>query len=82
VVRLSRRPINARSCNPTACVEGNIGGSCNGADDNASCDSSPGADDGWCDACAISGAFSSDDEMFILIGAKLPDHDALIPPAP
>ena len=78
VVRLSRRPINARDCKPTACVQGNIGGSCNGEDDDASCDSSPGADDGWCDACAISGAFSSDDEMFILIGAKLADHDQLI----
>ncbi|MFT4520096.1 MAG: hypothetical protein ACI9JM_002496 [Halioglobus sp.] len=80
VVRLSRRPINARDCKPVACVAGNIGGSCNGTDDNASCDSSPDAGDGWCDACAISGAFSSDDEMFILIGAKLPNHDALIPP--
>jgi hypothetical protein len=82
VVRLSRRPINARACNPTACVAGNIGGSCRGADDDASCDSAPGAGDGWCDACVISGAFSSDDEMFILIGAKLPNHDAQIPPAP
>lgn len=81
VVRQSRRPINARDCKPTHCVAGNIGGTCNGVDDNASCDSSPGAGDGWCDACAISGAFSSDDEMFILIGAKLPNHDAQIPSA-
>lgn len=80
VVRLSRRPVNARACKPTACVAGNIGGSCDGADDDAACDSTPGAGDGWCDACAISGAFSSDDEMFILIGSKLPNHDAQIPP--
>ena len=80
VTRLSRRPINARPCKPIACVAGNIGAACNGADDNATCDSTPGAGDGWCDACAISGAFSSDDEMFILIGAKLPNHDAQIPP--
>jgi hypothetical protein len=82
VVRLSRRPVNARACVPTACVAGKVGGSCNGAADNASCDSTPGAGDGWCDACAISGAFSSDDEMFILLGSKLPNHDQLIPPAP
>jgi hypothetical protein len=80
VVRLSRRPINAGACKPTACVAGNVGGSCNGTQDNASCDSSPGAGDGWCDACAIAGAFSSDDEMFILLGAKLSNHDQLIPP--
>jgi hypothetical protein len=73
VVRLSRRPVNARSCRPTACVAGDIGASCNGPDDDASCNASPGS--GACDACAISGAFSSDDEMFILIGSKLPDHD-------
>ncbi|MDG1946185.1 MAG: hypothetical protein P8J17_18130 [Halioglobus sp.] len=73
VVRLSRRPVNARPCRPTACVAGDIGASCNGPDDDASCNASPGS--GACDACAISGAFSSDDEMFILIGSKLPDHD-------
>lgn len=78
VVRLSRRPTNASQCKPIACVAGNIGASCNGANDNASCDSSPGAGDGWCDACAIIGSFSSDDEMFILLGAKLANHDALI----
>ncbi|MFT5014787.1 MAG: hypothetical protein ACI9HA_003457 [Dinoroseobacter sp.] len=82
VVRLSRRPINAGACKPTACVAGNVGGSCNDAQGNASCDSSPGAGDGWCDACAIAGAFSSDDEMFILLGATLSNHDQLIPPPP
>jgi hypothetical protein len=78
VVRQSRRPVNARACKPTACVAGNIGGACNGVDDDASCDSSPGAGDGWCDACAISGAFSSDDEMFLILGAKIADHDTTL----
>lgn len=76
VTRLSRRPSNARQCNPTACVAGNIGAPCNGADDDAACDSSPGAGDGWCDACIIMPGVSSDDEMFILLGSKLVDHDA------
>ena len=78
VVRQSRRPINARNCKPVACVAGNIGASCDGVNDNASCDSSPGEGDGWCDACAIMGSFSSDDEMFILLGAKLANHDELM----
>lgn len=74
VVRLSRRPPNARACKPSACVSGNIGASCNGADDDASCNAPPGSLS--CDACAILGAFSSDDEMFILIGSKLPNYEA------
>ncbi|HEY6131367.1 MAG TPA: hypothetical protein VIV27_05075 [Halioglobus sp.] len=47
VTRLSRRPTNAYPCNPTACVAGRVGASCKGANDDASCDSSPGAGDGW-----------------------------------
>jgi hypothetical protein len=78
VTRLSRRPENALPCRPTACVAGNVGAPCNGKDDNASCDSSPGAGDGWCDACIIMPGVSSDDEMFILLGSKLPDHEALM----
>lgn len=82
VTRLSRRPTNAFPCNPTACVAGKVGASCNGAEDNASCDSAPGAGDGWCDACAIGLGITSDDEMFILLGSKLANHDAVlnIPP--
>jgi hypothetical protein len=57
-------------------VAGKIASLCNGSDDNASCDSELGAGDGFCDACAITGAFSSDDEMFIFIGSKLPNYDA------
>jgi hypothetical protein len=78
VTRLSRRPTNAQACNPTACVAGRIGASCAGKDDDASCDSSPGAGDGWCDACAITAGTSSDDEMFIMLGTKLANHDALM----
>jgi hypothetical protein len=39
---------------------------CNGA--NAVCDSSPGAADGDCDACPLTGGFRTQDEMFILFG--------------
>lgn len=83
VTRASRRPDNAGPCTPVACVAGKIGAPCNGVGDNASCDSAPGAGDGWCDACAITRGISSDDEMFVLLGATLPDHDAKInQPAP
>ena len=82
VTRLSKRPSNASACNPTACVAGKIGASCSGKTDDASCDSAPGAGDGWCDACIIMPGAATDDEMFILLGAKLSDHDALMgPPA-
>ena len=33
------------------------------------CDSSPGKGDGICDACALTGGLTTDDEMFILIGS-------------
>ena len=73
VTRLSLKP--ARSvCTPTACVAGNIGASCNGRDDNASCDSTEGAEDGFCDACPISPGVTSDDEMFILLGSKAANY--------
>jgi len=78
VTRLSRRPDNASPCPARACVAGNVGAACNGPDDNASCDSSPGAGDGWCDACIIMPGASSDDEMFILLGSKLANHDAVL----
>ena len=39
---------------------------CNG--DNAFCDSSPGAGDGDCDACPLTGGMRTTDEMFILFG--------------
>jgi len=78
VTRLSRRPTNAKPCVPTACVAGKIGAPCHGADDDAACDSSPGAGDGWCDACPITAGVTSDDEMFVMIGERLPNHDAQV----
>jgi hypothetical protein len=39
---------------------------CNG--DHAACDSAPGAGDGDCDACPLTGGFRTQDEMFILFG--------------
>src|SRR6185369_13667966 len=56
-------------CKPTACVAGKVGAACNGANDDATCDSSPGAGDGDCDACRITGGESTENEMFILIGS-------------
>jgi hypothetical protein len=41
--------------------------SCGG--DDRVCDSSPGANDGVCDACMLRGGVSTEDEMFILIGS-------------
>jgi cysteine-rich repeat protein len=36
--------------------------------DHSRCDSSPGAGDGDCDACPLTGGFRTQDEMFILFG--------------
>ena len=49
-------------------IAGQIGAACNGIDDNETCDSAPGAGDGWCDACAITGGESTENEMFMLLG--------------
>jgi cysteine-rich repeat protein len=38
------------------------------ADPDRFCDSTPGAIDGLCDACPLSGGFTTEDEMFILLG--------------
>ena len=52
---------------PIACTEGRVGAQCSGAD--AACDSSPGAGDGVCDACTLLFGTTTEDEMFILLGA-------------
>jgi hypothetical protein len=65
VTRASRMPQSA-SCQPIACVAGNIGAPCAGEGDDAACDSSPGAGDGWCDACAITAGLTTENEMFVL----------------
>jgi hypothetical protein len=41
--------------------------------DNHTCDSAPGANDGLCDACRITGGESTENEMFILIGSYYVD---------
>ena len=72
VTRSSRVPQSAQSslgrCSPIACVSGKIGAPCNGSGDDRTCDSEPGANDGDCDACRITGGESTENEMFILIG--------------
>jgi hypothetical protein len=69
VTRRSRTPQSALApCDPVACATGKIGARCAGVGDDATCDSSPGAGDGWCDACRITGGESTENEMFILIG--------------
>ena len=70
VKRRSVTPENAFGrCDPVACTAGRVGAPCAGTSDHASCDSSPGAGDGECDACVLRGGNSTEDEMFILIGA-------------
>ncbi len=57
-------------CEPKRCVnEGRYEVECddgiaNQAGDDAACDSSPGAGDGWCDACRITGGITTENEMF------------------
>lgn len=71
VTRASRIPPNPPTsflpggCEPIACVAGQIGAACT---EDADCDSAPGAEDGWCDACPITGGESTENEMFILLG--------------
>ena len=62
VTRLSTMP-ESTTCKPVACVKGKIGGACG---DDAACDSSAGAGDGWCDACAITAGQTTENEMFVL----------------
>jgi hypothetical protein len=85
VTRASRVPESAREtigkCTPIACVAGRVGAPCQGEDDDAACDSSPGSGDGWCDACRITGGESTENEMFILIGQYFVDPSFPQPPA-
>ncbi len=57
---------------PTHCTEGKVEEPCRRSLDedtrNASCDTSPGAGDGFCDACPVLGGVTTEDEMFILMG--------------
>lgn len=65
VTKLSTMP-DRTTCEPVACVSGKIGAPCDGADDDAACDSSKGAGDGSCDACAITRGQTTENEMFVL----------------
>lgn len=74
VKRRSKTPSNSLNlCEPVACTAGRIGEACGGGDDHASCDSAPDAGDGECDACVATGGNSTEDEMFILLGAYYVD---------
>jgi hypothetical protein len=74
VTRASRLPdsVNIQGvpglCSPIACAAGKIGATCSGDEDHAACDSEPDAGDGVCDACAITGGESTENEMFLIIG--------------
>jgi hypothetical protein len=74
VTRASRVPESAQqfigACTPVACVEGKVAAPCT---TNADCDSTPGAADGFCDACNITGGESTQNEMFVLFGAQYID---------
>jgi hypothetical protein len=70
VKRRSTTPQNATTvCEPVACAAGRVGAPCAGAGDDAACDGAPGAGDGECDACVLTGGNSTEDEMLILLGA-------------
>jgi hypothetical protein len=63
VRRASRMPEGA-ACTPEACVSGKVTAACS---THADCDSEPGAGDGSCDACPITGGVTTEDEMFVLM---------------
>lgn len=57
---------------PSGCTEGKVGTLCSGETEealNTSCDTTPGAGDGFCDACQLRGGFTTEDEMFLLLGS-------------
>jgi hypothetical protein len=66
VTRYSRLP-DRTLCEPVACVAGKLGAPCNGTTDHRTCDSAPGAEDGFCDACPITPGPTTEDEMFVVM---------------
>ena len=68
VRRTSITAPNGEPCVPTHCAVGRVGEPCGGVDDDATCDSFLGSGDGACDACALTGGVTTQDEMFIVIG--------------
>jgi cysteine-rich repeat protein len=73
VRRRSTTPSSGSPCAPVACAAGRVGAPCGGVGDDATCDSFTGAGDGFCDACAITAGLTTEDEMFILVGATIVD---------
>jgi hypothetical protein len=74
VKRASTSQENGFFCLPTHCAEGRIGEPCGDGsqlDRDHSCDSSPGAGDGRCDACTSGFGVTTDDEMFVLVGSYI-----------
>ena len=56
---------------PTHCAEGKVREACTGRTQrarDASCDTSPDAGDGMCDACPLTGGVTTEDEMLLLLG--------------
>jgi hypothetical protein len=57
---------------PTGCVAGKVKEPCAAGGEearNASCDLTAGAGDGLCDACPLLGGVTTEDEMFLIMGA-------------
>ena len=69
VKRRSTSPESARCLEAaTHCIGGpHQGALCGG--DSSVCETSPGAGDGDCDACSLEGGLTTEDEMFMLLGA-------------
>lgn len=74
VKRCSRVPPRS-GCRATHCAEGKVAEPCASVGDHASCDTEPGAGDGFCDAGPITRGLTSDDEMFVFLGAALVDNE-------
>jgi hypothetical protein len=72
VTRASRMPERGK-CTAVACVAGKVTATCTTDRD---CDSAPGANDGDCDACAITAGQTTENEMFVLMNWYV------LPPAP
>lgn len=64
VTRFSKMIPGRTTCTPVACVKGKVGSACSTHQD---CDSTPGAGDGSCDACPITGGETTENEMLILL---------------
>jgi len=65
-------PLGGPCAVATGCTAGDVLAPCSGNSDaerNASCDSTPGAGDGVCDACDLKGGVTTEDEMFLLLGS-------------